>query len=300
MTRSESHGLPRVTLVTVTYNAASVFDDFWQSLSKQINVEWTLIVVDNASVDETSAKLASIENDPRVTVVRSLSNTGAAEGNNIGLRLAMARSTPYIVLCNNDILFDPDILIGLIDAKEHLSAGAISPVLVFDDNRRAAWFEMGDVSTLFGVRCLHRSAVDALPDQSYLTSYAPTTFLLFDREVIENVGELDAVYFAYWEDADYVWRARSKGYSLWVNPRTVVVHKVSQSSGGFGSLYSNHQYYKNQIRFARKHFGRVVCGYTVTTSLLRIAARWAIRRDSLPLTKAKIHGLRAGILALRG
>ncbi|PTM47981.1 hypothetical protein C8J24_1388 [Sphingomonas aerolata] len=300
MTYSDSHELPRVTLVTVTYNAASVFDDFWQSLSKQVDVEWALIVVDNASVDKTSAKLALIERDPRVTVVRSPINTGAAEGNNIGVRLAMARADPYIILCNNDIVFDSNILTGLIRAKQRLSPGAVSPVLVFGDNRSATWFEMGSFSTLFGVRCVHHSSFDALPSQSYLTSYAPTTFLLFDREVIESVGELDADYFAYWEDADYVWRARKKGYKLWVNPHTVVVHKVSQSSGGFGSLYSNHQYYKNQIRFARKHFGRVVCGYTVATSLLRIGARWALRRDPLPLTKAKMLGLQAGILALRG
>lgn len=299
MTRTQSGDvLPRLTLITVTYNAATVFDDFWASLVAQEGADWCLVVVDNASTDGTADKLSAIADDARVTIIFSETNTGAAEGNNIGLRLALAQPREYVVLCNNDILFDPTTLRRLVDVKKSLPHGGVTPVLVFEDERSTAWFEMGEISTHLGVRCFHKPANRGHNLEVYSTSYAPTTFLLFDHIVIKTVGELDSAYFAYWEDADYIWRIRSEGFGIWVDPGTTVVHKVSQSSGGHGSMYSNHQYFKNQIRFTRKHFGRAACGYTMMMSVLRIGARAALRLDSRTLTKAKLTGLWAGVVAL--
>jgi GT2 family glycosyltransferase len=295
MTVTTSFDSPQVTLVTVTFNAAEVFEDFWQSLTMQEGVRWSLVVVDNASTDDTSARLSAIEDDPRVTVVRSPTNTGAAGGNNIGLHHASASPHDYIVLCNNDIVFPPTTLAQLVRAKETLPPGAISPVLVFDDDRAVAWFESGVITAHAGVRCVHRSAGSARPTTVYPTSYAPTTFLLMDRVVGETTGQLDELYFAYWEDADYIWRARQHGFGLWVDPNTIVVHKVSQSSGGFQSQFSNYQYYKNQVRFAFKHFGAIIGAYTIAMSASRIAVRCLLRLDTPSLSRSKAEGLMAGL-----
>ncbi|WP_322966092.1 glycosyltransferase family 2 protein [Sphingomonas fuzhouensis] len=296
MTLSPS-SLPRLTLITVTYNAASVLDDFWTSLKAQRGVDWSLIIVDNASVDGTLDKLATIEQDQRVTVIRCTENTGAAEGNNIGLRHALRNTQDYIVLCNNDILFGPDILQDLARAKHALPLGAVTPLMVFEDDRTAMWFERGEIRTRFGVRCLHVAAGDSPALSVYPTDYAPTTFVLFDRAAIKAVGEIDKGYFAYWEDADYMWRLRRAGYGIWVNASTTIVHKVSQSSGGFGSIYSNRQYHKNQLRFARKHFGAGTVTLTAASSLARIAVRALLRLDPPSMTKAKLRGMWDGASA---
>lgn len=288
---------PRLTLITVTYNGATVLDDFWASLRAQHGVDWSLIVVDNASTDGTLDKLAEIEPHPQVTVIRCADNTGAAEGNNIGLRHARQQTQDYIVLCNNDILFGPEVLLDLVNAKQALPPGALTPNMVFEDNHDRMWFERGEISTRFGIRCLHIAAGDRRDLRIYPTDYAPTTFVLFDRAVIDAVGEIDKAYFAYWEDADYMWRLRKAGFGIWVDAGTTIVHKVSQSSGGFGSIYSNRQYHKNQLRFARKHFGATMVSLTVVSSLARIAARLLLRLDQPRMTKAKLQGLWDGTIA---
>lgn len=288
---------PRLTLITVTYNAATVLDDFWTSLQAQRGVDWSLIVVDNASTDGTIEKLATIELHPRVTVIRCTKNTGAAEGNNIGLRHALRDAPDHIVLCNNDILFEPDVLSDLVETKHALPPGVVTPTMVFEDDRTAMWFERGEISRRFGVRCLHVAAGDRQGLPVYSTDYAPTTFVLFDREAVEAVGEIDKAYFAYWEDADYMWRLRQAGYGIWVDAGVSIVHKVSQSSGGFGSIYSNRQYHKNQLRFARKHFGVGTVALTAASSLARIAVRALLRLDPPPMTKAKLQGMWDGAAA---
>jgi hypothetical protein len=95
------------------------------------------------------------------------------------------------------------------------------------------------------VRCIHDTIAPERARQLgkvYATEYAPTTFLLFDREVIEAVGPLDEQFFAYWEDSDYLWRLRDCGYKVWVARDVEVIHKVGQASGGGGSPYANQQY----------------------------------------------------------
>lgn len=288
---------PRVTLITVTYNAADVLDDFWASLQAQCGIDWSLIIVDNASVDGTLHKLAAIELHSQVTIIRCDRNSGAAEGNNIGIRHALKGMQDYIVLCNNDILFGQNVLFDLVSTKRTMPFGAVTTAMVFDDDRTKIWFERGVISNRMGVRCLHVPAEASNKSEIYPTQYAPTTFVIFDRCVIENVGELDEDYFAYWEDADYMWRLRQAGYEIWVDARISIVHKVSQSSGGFGSIYSNRQYYKNQLRFSRKHFGGGTVVVTVASSLARIVARALLRLDPVRMTKAKLQGMWDGIVA---
>lgn len=289
--------LPQLTLITVTYNAATVLDDFWASLQAQRDVDWSLVIVDNASVDGTAEKLATIQADPRVTVIHCATNTGAAEGNNIGLRHALRTGQNFIILCNNDVLFGPDVLHDLVQTKCALPLGAVTPTMVFEDDPTTMWFERGKIFTGLGVRCAHVPANNTCKASIYATDYAPTTFVIFDRGTIESIGEIDGDYFAYWEDADYMWRLRQAGYGIWVDSKINIIHKVSQSSGGFGSAYSNQQYHKNQLRFARKHFGAGTVALTAASSLARIVIRALLRMDQPQVTKAKLRGMWDGIVA---
>lgn len=291
------NGPLKLTIVTVTFNGEAVISEFMESLFAQTLQDWALIVVDNASSDATLAHLERWSADPRVEVIALPENTGAAEGNNVGLARAMELGAPLLLFTNNDVSFGPDTLDRLVNEMTGLPPGGLSATLIYDEQIPRIWYNGGCITRLGGVRCVHRDRpLDAHSTAPpYPTEYAPTTFLLFNREVIEAVGQLDASYFAYWEDADYLWRVRRAGFGLWVSPTVVVTHKVSASSGGGGSAYSHQHYFRNQMLFARKYFGWTVMGYTAVTSTLRILARRAIGRDNNALTRAKLRGLAQGI-----
>src|SRR5207248_2802869 len=92
---------PLVSVIVLTYNNweytnACLFA--LRSCSDYPNLE--IIVVDNASSDETRDRLRELEGqDDRLRVILSDTNLGFAGGNNIGLRAARGE---YVIILNND------------------------------------------------------------------------------------------------------------------------------------------------------------------------------------------------------
>jgi len=253
-----------IALVTVTYNAASVWDDFQASLFAQTDADWRLYIIDNASADGTCTRLAAIV-DPRVTVVLNDANLGVATANNQGIRLALAGGARRIMLINNDTLFDPDML-GRLDAELTASgADAISPLIPYYDHPDIVWYGGGHFSRYKGVRSAHDhldQPIQLVGDAPFQTDYAPTCCIMFDPRVFERVGLMDERYFVYWDDTDYLWRMKRAGMKLIVDPRVKLFHKVSISTGGRLSDFSIRYHYRNQIFFARKFHGAFWPAYT--------------------------------------
>src|SRR5690242_9561959 len=78
----------KIGVVTVTYNSARVIDGFLTSLLGQSKCDFVLYAVDNASSDETLARIGTY-NDPRVRVIANEKNLGIAEANNQGIEAAL-------------------------------------------------------------------------------------------------------------------------------------------------------------------------------------------------------------------
>ena len=65
--------------------------------------------------------------------------------------------------------------------------------------------------------------------------FASACALLLKAEAVRRVGFLDPVYFAYYEDSDWCFRARKNGYRIKVIPESVVWHKKSAAAGTRGT-----------------------------------------------------------------
>src|SRR5581483_1541961 len=102
---------PEVTVVMVTWNSAAYLPVSLASLRAQRGVTWELVVVDNASHDDT---LAVLDREvPQATVLRNPANRGFAPACNQGIARAQ---TPYVLLFNPDAVLDPGYLAALRDA----------------------------------------------------------------------------------------------------------------------------------------------------------------------------------------
>jgi GT2 family glycosyltransferase len=85
--------------------------------------------------------------------------------------------------------------------------------------------------------------------------------------VFERIGMMDERYFVYWDDADFVWRARTAGFRLVLDPRAVMYHKVSTSTGGMTSDFSIRYMHRNQMLFTRKFHGPWWTAYTALEAM---------------------------------
>lgn len=284
-----------IALVTVTYNGDTVWPEFYESLVAQEGVNWHLIVIDNASSDGTIAQVEAVA-DPRITIVANKTNVGVAAGNNQGTRLALEMGFDRIALINNDTAFGPDMLRHLAHTLDQEKAGAVSALIPFYDRPDLNWYGGGHFSKLRGMLSLHDGQGEPLPahDRPFRTDYAPTCCVLFKAEVFEKIGLMDEAYFVYWDDVDFLWRMKKAGIDIIVEPAAVMLHKVSISTGGRSSDFSIRYGHRNQIYFARKHFGRLYASYVSALTTVVGLARMAIAGDTSHQFRVRLSAVGEG------
>ena len=84
-----SHPKPAVSVVIPTYNRANTLQRCINSVLQQTFSDFELIVIDDASKDNTAEVLASFD-DTRIRYIKLEQNVGGGEARNIGVREASA------------------------------------------------------------------------------------------------------------------------------------------------------------------------------------------------------------------
>ena len=99
---------PQVTIMMTTYNRGEYITAAIDSVLQQTYQDWELLVLDDASTDNTKGLILRYSNDPRVVYVPSSTNLGITKNRNRGFILAKGK---YIaVLDSDDLWIDPDKL----------------------------------------------------------------------------------------------------------------------------------------------------------------------------------------------
>jgi len=262
--------MSKIGLVTVLFKSDDVLPDFFKSIAKQTHRDYILYLVDN-SVNLTSDKIIEkclAENS--VTEYRHIKNTdnvGVAEGNNIGIRQALADDCSHIIILNNDIELEQDFVFSNMLALCEKGGRIIIPKIFYYDTR-LIWMAGGTMNKWRALGIHYGDGKADAPEYNvakYIT-YAPTCFMMIDSSVFKSIGLMDAKYFAYYDDTDFVFRACKAGYKMYYEPTLTVLHKVSSSTGGdstFYVYYSN----RNKIYFTRKNLEGIVKYFAIVYTL---------------------------------
>lgn len=121
-----------VHIVMATYNGAAYLEEQIESLLGQTYKNITIEVCDDGSSDETCSMIQRYcEGDDRISLHRNEENLGYVKNFLEGIRRS---SAPYIMLCDQDDIWDPDkVEVTLHAMKQEESVNDDVPVLVFTD-----------------------------------------------------------------------------------------------------------------------------------------------------------------------
>jgi GT2 family glycosyltransferase len=215
-----------VSAVVVTYRGEAHIRACLSSLLAQTCREVEIIVIDNASRDRTAEIVA--REFPDVRLVRVRKNLHYAGGVNRGLR--EARGEYYFIL-NDDTEVDPlclEILRRRLVADDR--AAAAVPVMRFFDLRH---FVNGVGNHIKGRGWGSDNFIGAvdLGGFSALSEVPSACFgaVLIRRKAFEDTGLVDRGYTAYYEDVDWSFRARLRGWRVVPCGGAVVYHKFGGS-----------------------------------------------------------------------
>jgi len=218
---------PELSVVLVTYNAWEWTERALQALTATTESPYELVVVDNASSDETRTHLASLAG---ARVVYEDLNRGFGAAANLGVMISRA---PRVLLLNSDAMVQPGWLPPLrevLDGEDDVAA-----VGARLDNLDGTLQEAGSMVWGDGAGDNYGDGDDPRrPEYRFRrdVDYLSAACLLVRRSAFLDAGGFDPVYHpAYYEDTDLAMRWRSVGMRVVYQPRSVAVHKRWASSG---------------------------------------------------------------------
>ncbi|QTH42334.1 glycosyltransferase [Cohnella sp. LGH] len=238
---------PRVSLIIVTYNNWAYTKQCLQSVFANSHYpNYEVIVVDNASTDETRLQLASISNE-RLKVYLSNENLGFAAGNNIGLEMATG---DYLILLNNDTIVPENWIRKLIRPLEQdAKLGLVGPMSNSVGNDQMLDFFVGNPIQGADKRWLQDFYAfydGRVRDTELLGFYC----VALSRAAYEQAGPLDIRYgIGMFEDDDYCLSVRAKGFRLGIVEDAFVYHHGSAS---FKKL--ENQVYRDLFQINKRKF----------------------------------------------
>lgn len=177
-------------------------------LKNQNFLNQKILVVDNASTDDTISLITEHLKDIEVFVCKD--NKGYAAGINIAIDWAIKKEAKYLFILNPDITLDSKVLLTLVEkAKIYDSAGAFGPSII-----QISW----------GDHISNTSEDDK--EVNWISGCA----LFLRVKAIKNVGYFDEDYFLYFEETDYLYRMKNKGWKIMTVDSAKIIHYGSASS----------------------------------------------------------------------
>jgi GT2 family glycosyltransferase/glycosyltransferase involved in cell wall biosynthesis/tetratricopeptide (TPR) repeat protein len=238
--------LPWVSVIILTYNNWELTEPCLfsvRTLSDYSRLE--IIVVDNASNDETRQKLAAIaEQDRRVKIILNDRNLGFAAGNNVGLRAARGE---YVILLNNDTFVTRGWVRDLIRPMQiDGRIGLVGPLTNRIGNEQRVAISYNDMEEMAATA---RRLVRGRLRQTLAVPVVAFFCVALRRAMIDELGPLDEAYgIGFFEDDDYCMQAARANWKIVIADDVFVHHHHSASFDALGAA-AGEQMAKNRQLF---------------------------------------------------
>ena len=218
--------------LTVNYNSSSLVARLIESLPKNSDDKYRLVIVNNSPEDKN---IFELENK-RIKIIAAEQNLGFGRACNLGLEWVYRQNSQAIVwLINPDAYFNSDTVETEISPtswviaffQNHPQISILGTTVYNSESQITA---AGGTFTP-GTAAL--AVVDSLPEikQDYFkTNWVSGCSLLINLANFDRCPHFDPRYFLYYEDLDFCLRYGQQGHQIAITPLLKVFHDTSSIS----------------------------------------------------------------------
>lgn len=226
----------RVTAVVVTFNRKELLLECLEALARQSRPLDRVLLVDNASTDGTveAVEASGVGERLPLELLALQRNGGGSEGFHYGVREALAGSSDWLWLMDDDCEPADDALERLLGAPAAADpgVGAVVPA-VRDPRGRLLPMHRGRITPRL-VRAPMQAAAEAEYDRDEVDlDFCSFVGPLYRTTAVRAMGPPLREAFIRFEDLEYAARLRPHG-GMWLVPASVVVHKEAVPVTGSG------------------------------------------------------------------
>lgn len=266
------HGGAEPDVIVVNFHSAPLIGRTIEIAREFAGARARVIVVDNSPGDGAAEIVRSA--DRKATVIENPVNRGYAAAVNQAVRVAQA---DLLLLINPDVMRVSGRYEDVLSAFGDARVGAVVPRLVNHDGtlqpscvRAPRPFDLisEDVALAERFPSWRRPRRYRMLDWDHgdtrRVDAARGACLFIRRATLADVGAFDESFFVYYEETDWLIRAKRRGWRTVFLPAVEAAHASAGSSPDVRSLHAL-LLLESQHRYARKHFG------PGTTAVLRAA-----------------------------
>ncbi len=238
--------LCKISVIIVNYNTSSCLVTCLSALERHRDEIHEVIVVDNASADDSAAQVK--EHFPWVTLIESSSNLGFGVANNVAFSQS---SGDLLFLLNPDACVEKGCFAAIRKYMESHPDIGMAGTVTFDENGQkqpTAVYEYPG----------HRYSPESFQNLPGNIAWLLGAGLVVRREVMEQVGGFDPDFFLYGEDIDLSLRIRQANWPLGYIEDAGITHLGGQSERTTTPEDLFTKKIEAELLFLRKHYSVTV------------------------------------------
>tara|TARA_B100001964_G_scaffold231819_1_gene286892 strand:- start:123 stop:986 length:864 start_codon:yes stop_codon:yes gene_type:complete len=228
--------MKKLQIQIVTYNSKQHLQGLFLGIQKQANVEYSVLVIDNASTDETVDFIR--QNYPNVDIIENKENKGFASAHNQAFELS---ESTYVLVLNHDVELQENCLsqmINAIDSNDRIAAVIPKTYKSLPIANNSGIIDGLGISIKPWGKMVNIDENKPDKDQNSSTREvwgASGSCVLYRLNALQNVrdeyGIYDERFWMYKEDADLSWRLNRAKWKTVLVPDAVAQHLRSVQKG---------------------------------------------------------------------
>jgi len=234
----------KTAALVVTYNAPEkIIKTLIKSIKEQKEIR-KILIVDNNS--KKTSGLNYLESQ-KIEIIKMKKNKGFSAAVNMGMKTLSKMD--YVLILNFDIIIKKDSvknMLSIFDSQSNIAA--IAPKMYLYDHPG----HFDSVGTVVHPGLIAANRGIGQPDIGQFDKSEPifgSCFgcTLMSTQAFRSVGELWENFFLYYEDVDWCWRARLKGWIFMTAPSAKIIHHHSFLLKNEPSIFKYHYIQSNLL-----------------------------------------------------
>lgn len=239
-------------MVIVTYNRECLLQQCVENVNNQTIAPDSIVVVNNASTDNTSAYLENLsKKDERFDIINLPQNEGGAGGFARGIGRAMEKDAHFVLIIDDDAMLAEDYMEQVLQAKQQYPqyrafAGTVRTDGKIDTVHRRNLRKTG----LMSKDCTEQE----YGQPCFVCDLASFCGMVLDMELVRQIGLPHAEYFIWYDDTEYSLRVCQYSRFLVVTAAELN-HKTKNTVAVHPRRYDWKDYYavRNRLLMVREH-----------------------------------------------
>ncbi len=285
-----------LSFITINYNSSNLTIKLVDSIiSQTINLDFEIIVVDNASKKEDFQNLCdSLNRFEQVKIIRNKINSGFASGNMLGVNYALGK---YYFFINNDCILlnnTSKILKDFLDFNQDVGV-ATAKVLDNNGNYSSSYKQFPHlIKQLFGNSIQRIISKNRFPsnkiklEKNSEVEVVSGSCMFFRRDVFCSIGGFDTAFFLYCEEEDICKRVWNFGKKVYFIPKAEVFHEAGGSTEK--SFQIEREFYISYYHLIDKHFNLLEIFLLKLALFIKLFFRIFKKKNGFKIFLAAIQG----------